>query len=102
MKYLAKLLAKKIKSISSTIHFLSLKVKSTVLLLTIFTVFSKIDGILGEIPENVNKNNGKFVYYSQNFKPRQIPVKTKSKKKKLFTYSALERLFNDTTPNSVQ
>ena len=49
--------------------FLSLKIKSTVLLITIFTTFSKIDEILGEIPENVKKKQRKSVFYSQNFKP---------------------------------
>ena len=38
--------------------FLYLKIKLTVLLFTIFTIFSKSDKILGKIPENVNKNIG--------------------------------------------
>ena len=34
------------------------KIKSKVLLLTIFPILSTIDENLGKIPENVNKNNG--------------------------------------------
>ena len=40
------------------ILFLSLKIKLTLLFVTIFTIFSTIDEILGEIPENETKNIG--------------------------------------------
>ena len=36
-------------------------------LLTIFTIFSKFEKILGKISEKVKKEQ-KFVYYSRNFK----------------------------------
>ena len=50
-KYLAKILAKKLNHKSQQ-YFLSLKMKSIVLLLTFFTYFSEIDKILA-------KNSGK-------------------------------------------
>ena len=50
LKYLAKILAKKNQNIQQ--YFLSSKMKSTVLFLTIFTFLSKID-------ENSGKNFGK-------------------------------------------
>ena len=54
MKYLVKILAKKLNQ-NSLQYLLSLK-KINRLLLTSFTFFSSIDKILGKIRENANKN----------------------------------------------
>ena len=57
LKYFANILARKLNQNSQQNFFLSLKIKLTVLLLIIFTNLSKIDEIVGIIPEHVNKNN---------------------------------------------
>ena len=47
-------------------------------MLTIITIFGKNKDILGEIPENVNKNNG------NSFKTRYLPVKYETRKNQFY------------------
>ena len=72
------------------------KNKITVLLLAIFTIFSKIDEILGENPEIMNKNIGNPSII------RKTSTIDNSVKNEIFLipYSTLEGLFNDTTHHS--
>ena len=81
---------------------MSLKIKLTVLFLTIFTIFSKTDKILGEIPENVNKNIGNASIIHETSTIDNSLWNTKLKKIFFIPYSTLEVLFNDTTHNSVR
>ena len=49
--------SQKIKQNCKQYFSLSLKIKSTTLILTVFTYFSKIDETLGKNSGNLNKNN---------------------------------------------
>ena len=83
-------------------NILSLNVKSTTFSWKILLNFIKIGKNLVKNSEKRWKKSTEFTLFSQKFKPRYLPVKTKIKKIFLIPYSTLDKLSNDTSLNSLR
>ena len=100
LKHLAKIFAKKSNK-NSQQYFLFLK-KLKTQFLTILLYFSKIDEILGKNSENVHKNNANRFNIHKILNIVNSLQKTKFIKIFVILYSTPDRLFSDTTHNSIR